>query len=140
MYFQRYMVDDATGERAWATCQAFVGVWLDGVGRQQQAHADAVSRFYAERLERLRLLSEASDTEQFAARLLSCTVPAPIGLAVLSAELGGIVIDTHRKLQELVGSHVTAMKSLSDETRAAIEKLPRYANNGRAIRQRHAAA
>ena len=137
MYFQRYMFDSATREREWAICQAVVGVWLDGVGRQQQAHAHAVSTFYAERLDRLRLLSEASDTEQFAARLLSCTFPEPIGLAALSADLGGIAIDTHRKLQDLVGSHVTAMTWWSDETVAAFEKPRREAaNNDRPARQR----
>lgn len=61
------MFEWATGKRAVAACQAFVGVWLDGVARQQQAQADAVSTFCAGQAESLRVLSEAKDTAQFAA-------------------------------------------------------------------------
>jgi hypothetical protein len=50
------MFEWATGKRAVAACQAFVGVWVDGVARQQQAQADAVSTFCAGQAESLRVL------------------------------------------------------------------------------------
>src|SRR5690349_5684205 len=105
MYYHPYMFGWMNGERALTTCQACVGVWLDGVARQQQAHADALSAFYARHLEALRDLSEAGDSAQFAARLLACTGPKPFDMAEWSTRIAAIAAETHHKLGEVVRSH-----------------------------------
>ncbi len=141
MYYHPRMFDWANGERNFAACQAFVDVWLDGVARQQQAHADAVSMFCARRVESVRMMTEATDTAQFAAGLLSCAAPEPRGLAELSARLAGIVVDTHRKLGELVASHADEMRTSVVKLDAALEKPRKKATNGSlAVGRRLAAA
>jgi hypothetical protein len=54
MYYHPRMFDWANGDRTVAACQAFVGVWLDGVARQQQAYADALRMFCARRVDKAR--------------------------------------------------------------------------------------
>jgi hypothetical protein len=141
MYYHPRMFEWANGERTFAACQAFVGVWLDGVARQQQAHADAVSMFCARQLKSVRMVTEARDTAQFAAGLLSCAAPEPRGLAQLSARLAGIVVDTHRKLGELVASHGDEMTRSVVEPDSPLEKPRKKATNGgQAVGRRRAAA
>jgi hypothetical protein len=65
------MLDWADGDRTMAACQALVGVWLDGVVRQQQAHADALSTYCARQVQGVRMLAETRDAAQFAVGLLS---------------------------------------------------------------------
>ena len=105
MYYHPLMYDWPDGERALATCKAFVGVWLDGVARQQQAHANAVRTLYARQIESLQMLSEAKDMAELTGRLLSCRPSESVGFAELPKQLLGIAVDTHRKLGELVESH-----------------------------------
>lgn len=141
MYYHPRMFDWANGERTLAACQAFVGVWLDGVARQQQAHAEAVSMFCARRVEGLRMVTEARDTAQFAASLLSCAAPEPHGYAELSARLAAIFVDTGRKLGELVVSHGDDMTRSVVDLGATLEKpKKKAANGGRAIGRRRVAA
>ena len=140
MYYHPRMFEWANGERTFAACQTFVGVWLDGVARQQQAHADAVSMFCARQVESVRMITEATDTAQFAAGLLSCAAPEPRGLAELSARLAGIVVETHRKLGELVASHGDEMTRSFVELDSTMEKPRKKATNGgRAVGRRAAA-
>jgi len=137
MYYLPFMLDWASNERTLATCKAFVDVCVDGIARQQQAHADAVNTFYGKQLENLRMLSEATDTTQFAAQLLSCAVPEPLGLAELSARLREIAKDTHRKLGELAGSHADEVTRSFVEPSANVQRPPRKpANGSRAIARR----
>jgi hypothetical protein len=141
MYYHPRMFDWATGERTFAACQAFVGVCLDSIARQQQAHADAVSTFCARQVESLRMLSEARDTAQFAAGLLSSAASEPHGFAELSARLGAIALDTQRKLGELVESHADEMTRSFVEVGATVEKPQKKATNGgRAVERRQMAA
>ena len=140
MYYDPRMFDWANGERTVAVCQAFVGVWLQGVARQQQAHAEAVSMFCARQVESLRMLAGAEDAAQFAVRLLSCAAPEPHGFAELSARLAGVVVDTRRKMGELVASHGDAMTRSVEELAATPEKRQkRVANGGRAVGRRRVA-
>jgi hypothetical protein len=133
MYYGQLMFAWANNQRTLATCQECVSVWLDGVARQQQAHAAAVSTFYTRQLEDLRALSEATDAAQFASRLLACASPKPVGLTELSTRLGGIFADTHRKLGEVVGSHADQVTRSWLENGAELEEPPRKdANGGRA--------
>ena len=106
MYYHPFMFEWANADRTLASCRACVDVWLDGVARQQQAHSEAVSAFHARQLDSLRALAAAGDAAQFAARLLACADPKALELAALSTRLGGIVAETHRKLGDVVGSHV----------------------------------
>ena len=85
MYHHPHMFHWANGERTFAACQAFVGAWLDGVARQQQAHPDAISVFCARQVDSVRMVIEARDTAQFAAGLLACAAPKAGGPAELSA-------------------------------------------------------
>ncbi len=141
MYYGRLMFDWANNERTLATCQECVIVWLDGVARQQQAHAAAMSAFYDRQLEDLRALSEATDTAQFASRLLACASPKPVALTELSTRLGGIFADTHRKLGEVVGSHADQLTRSWLENAVALEERRRKdANGGRAGGRRHMVA
>jgi hypothetical protein len=141
MYYHPHMFDWANGERTLAVCQAFVGVWLDGVARQQQAHADAVSMFCARQVEGLRMATEARDAAQFAARLLSCAAPDPHGCAELSARLAGIVVDTRRELGELAATYGDEMTRSVVELGASLEKPhKKAANGGRAGGRRRVAA
>jgi len=112
MYLQPFMFDGTHGKRAWATCQALAGVWVEGLARQQQAHADTVSSFYASQLNSLRTLCEAEDTAQFAARLMSCAVPDRFGITELSVRLGAIAMDTHQKFGAVMGSHANEVTRL----------------------------
>ena len=130
MYYHPAMFEWANGKRTVATCREFIGVWLDGVARQQQAHAGAVSTFFARQAEGLRVRSQARDTAQFAAGLLSCGATEPHGFASLSARLGAIVVETHRKLGELMGSHSDEMMKSLVELAATEEKPLRTAANG----------
>jgi hypothetical protein len=141
MYYHPSMFDWANGERTLVACRAFVAVWLDGVARQHKAHADAVSAFHARRLDSLQMLCEASDSAQFAARLVSCAVAQPFDLAELSARLGGIAVDTQRRLGDLVGSHADEVARLLADAGGAADKPRRDASNGRgtAARRRLAA-
>jgi len=137
MYYHPHMFDWANGERTLAACQAAVGVWLDGVARQQQAHAEAVSMFCTRQEESVRMVTEARDAAQFASALLSCAAPEPRGFAELSARLAGIVVDTHRKLGELVASHGDEMTKSVVERGTTLEKpLKKAANGGRAAGRR----
>lgn len=141
MYYHPSMFEWANGERTFAACQAFVGVWLEGVARQQQAHADALSMFCARQVESVRMITEATDPAQFTAGLLSCGAPEPRRLAELSERLAGIAVDTHRKLGELVASHGDEMTSLVVELRGTLEKPPKKATNGsKVVGRRRAAA
>jgi hypothetical protein len=130
MYYHPFMFDWANGERALATCRAWVAVCLEGVARQQHAHAEAVSAFYARQLEGLRALSEARDTAQFAARWLACTGPKPLDVAELSTRLGGILADTHRRLGEVAGSHADEVTRSRFEDANTAEQPRRKASNG----------
>lgn len=130
MYYHPRMFDWANGERTLAACQAFVGVWLDGVARQQQAHADALSMYCARQVEGVRMVTEARDAAQLTAGLLSCAAPDPHRLVELSARLTGIVVDTHRKLGELVASHGDEVTGLVVELGGTAEKPPKKATNG----------
>ena len=130
MYYHPHMFDWASGERTLAVCQAFVGVWLDGVARQQQAHADAVSMFCARQVEGLRMATEARDAAQLAARLLSCAAPDPHSCAELSARLAGIVVDTRRELGELAATYGDQMTRSVVELGASLEKPHKKAANG----------
>ncbi len=141
MYYHPRMFDWANGDRALAACQAFVGVWLDGVARQQQAHAEVVSMFCARQVEGLRMVTEAKDARQFAARLLSCAAPEPHGVAELSARLAGIVVDTHRKLGELVASHGDEITRSVVDPGTILETAHKKATKGdRAVGRRRAVA
>jgi hypothetical protein len=141
MYYHPHMFDWANGERTLAVCQAFVGVWLDGVARQQQAHADAISMFRARQVEGVRMATEARDAAQFAAGLLSCAAPEPHGYAELSARLAAICVDTGRKLGELVASHGDEMTRSVVELGATPEKpQKKAANGGRSVGRRRVAA
>lgn len=141
MYYHPFMFDWTNGERTLAACKAFVGVWLDGVARQQQAHADAMSTFYARQLESLRMLSETRDMAALAGRLMSYGAPERLGFAELSARLGGIAVDTHRKLGELVESHVGDLSRSLVGPVPALETPQRKAGNGgRAVGRRQIAA
>lgn len=140
MYYHPLMFDWERRDRTLAACQAFVGVWFDGVARHQQAHADALSRFCERQVESARMLSEVTDTAQFAANLLSCAVPEPRAVAELSVQLAGIVVDTHRKLGELVASHGDGMSRSVVEPRTSAENVQNKATNGgRAAARRRAA-
>ena len=141
MYYHPHMFDWANGERTLAACQAAVGVWLDGVARQQQAHAEAVSMFCTRQVESVRMVTEAKDAAQLAAVLLSCAAPDSRGLAELSARLTGIVLDTQRKLGELASSHGDEMTRSVVELGTTSEKpRKKAANGGRAAGRRRVAA
>lgn len=141
MYYHPRMWEWANGERALAACQGFVGVWLDGLARQQQAHVDAVSECCARQVENVRVVIEARDTAQFAAGLLSCGASEPRGLVELHARLVGIFMDTHRKLGELIASHGDEMTRSFVEADATAERpRKKAANGGRATGRRSAAA
>ena len=141
MYYHPYMFHWANGERALSTCQACVSLWLDGVARQQQAHAEAMSAFYSRHLDALRDLSEASDTAQFAARLLACTGPKPFDMAEFATRLGGIAAETHRKLGEVVRSHADDVTTSWVEGRArAGEERRKLASGGRSGERRQMVA
>lgn len=116
MYYHPAMYEWANGERAVATCQAMAGVWLDGVAKQQQAHADAVNAFYTRQVESLRMASEARDVTQLAAHLLACAAPERLGFAELSVRLGEIAAGTQRRLGELAESFA------DDASRALVER------------------
>ena len=130
MYYHPFMFEWANSERTLATCKAFVGVWLVGVARQQQAHADAMRTFYSRQLESLRMLSEARDIVALAGRLLSYGPSEPVGFTELSARLAGIAVDTHRKLGELVESHAGEVTSSLGEPGSNPEKPRRNAGDG----------
>jgi len=141
MYYHPHMFDWANGERTLAACQAAVGLWLDGVARQQQAHAEAVSLFCTRQVESVRMVTEARNSAQFAAMLLSCATPEPRVLAELSARLAGIVVDTHRKLGELVASRGDEMTRSVVELGMTSEKpRKKAANGGRVAGPRRATA
>ncbi|HZP89082.1 MAG TPA: hypothetical protein VFB54_19895 [Burkholderiales bacterium] len=137
MYYHPFMFDWTNGERTLATCKAFVGVWLEGVARQQHAHADTLTTFYARQAESLRMLSEARDMAELAGRLLSCRPSEPVGFAELSTRLAGIAIDTHRKLGDLVESHANDVARSLIEPGANLEKPPagNAGKGGRAVRR-----
>ena len=141
MYYHPFMFEWASGQRTMATYQACVGVWLDGVARQQQAHADAVNAFCTRQLTGLRAISEARDAAQLAAGLLSCAAPKPLDFAELSAQLGGIVVETHRRLGDLIGAHTGQItRSLVEPAEAAGEPRQKAANGGRAAFRRQMVA
>jgi hypothetical protein len=139
MYYHPHMFGWVTGERTLAACQAVVGVWLDGVARQQQAHAEAFGMYCARQADGLRTVAEAREAGQFAAKLLSCAAPEPHGVAHLSERLAGIIVDTHRKLAELVASYGDEMKISVVHSRAIVETPQKKAAiGGRAARRREA--
>jgi len=141
MYYHPQMFEWAYGERAFAACKDFLGVWMDGVARQQQAQADAVNAFCARQVESARMVTEAKDAAQFAAGLLSCAAPEPLGVAELSARLAEIAADTQRKLGDLVVSHGDAMTRSVVDMDATVETPRRKAGNGgRAVGRRRVAA
>ena len=134
MYYHPDMFRWANGQHTLAACQAVAGVWLDGVARQQQAHAEAVSTFCARQAERVRMVTEARDAAQLAAGLLACATPEPSGIASLSAQLAGIAADTHRQLGEVVTSHGDEMTRSVFELGTTLDKPRKKAvNGGRAV-------
>jgi hypothetical protein len=140
MYYHPRMFDWANGERTLAARQACLGVWLDGVARQQQPHAEAVGMFCARQMDSVRMVSEARDTAQFAARLLSCAAREPRGLAELSARLAEIVGDTHRKVGELLSLHGDQVPRSFVEFGAPLKKRHKNAVNRGGVARRRAPA
>ena len=140
MYYHPRMFDSAHRERTLAAMHALVAVWLDGVVRQQQAHAEAVSRFCARQVEGLQRVTEAKDTAHLAAGLLWCAAPEPQSVAELSARLAGIVVDTHRKLGEVVAAHSDDVARSMFEPGATLETPQKRTANGSRPRQRRVAA
>lgn len=128
MYYHPFMFEWANTDRAFATCRACADVWLDGVARQQQAHADAVSAFHARQLGAWRALAGCRDAAQFAAALLACADPKALDLAALSTRLGGIVAETHRKLGDVVESHADQTQGSSIDEAATVEGPRRKAS------------
>lgn len=137
MYYHPLMWDWMNKERALAT---FVGVWLDGIDRQQRAHADAASAFCARQMENVRMVAEARDAAQLAAGLLACAAPEPRGLADLSARLAGIVVDTHLELSNLLAAHSDEMTRSVVELDTTVEQPTKKATNGGPLAGRRRAA
>jgi hypothetical protein len=118
MYFHPLVLTEAQKQQRIAACEDVARLWLAGVDRQWQLHADAVREFCARQQQHLSALSHASDLTHFLVGWTVRTAPEPFELLQVSMRSGEIAADVQRGIAVVTDRHARELSNGIDGWRA----------------------